>query len=105
MAGWSAKTGQHVPVRYKGRDYYLAYLGDTRHGRRAKLASAPPGNSHPNKIEFWVDAGIIEAMLRSTREGWEDRWNHERERCETSGQPWTGWRPGEPRMYHEIIGG
>lgn len=41
---------------YKGRKYALKYLGDTRHGRRAKLAFTDLSK------EFWVDAKALESV-------------------------------------------
>lgn len=63
MSATATKTAQ-----YKGRTYRLAYIGQTKFGRRAKLQFMDGSK------EFWVDASLVsESSSRAAT--WQEREN------------------------------
>jgi hypothetical protein len=46
----------NVRVPYRNHMYYLLYLGDTKHGRRAHLEG--------QGVDFWIPAERVEPVLR-----------------------------------------
>jgi hypothetical protein len=56
---WPTQPPRNMPMRtvmYKNREYHLAWLGDTKYGRRAKL------QFKDGSKEFWVPAEAVETV-------------------------------------------
>jgi hypothetical protein len=60
MASQKRNTSGNRTATYKGKTYRLLYLGDTKHGYRARL-----GFMNGNK-EFWCDGNMVKEIVAST---------------------------------------
>lgn len=60
---------------YKGRTYTLLFLGDTKFGRRAKLAF------RDGSKEFWVPAAAVTVSATAPAARDRNRWENECEVC------------------------
>jgi hypothetical protein len=66
------QSTRHQTAQYKGRSYRLAWVGETKYGRRAKL------QFFDGSREFWVDATAVTVAPRHDHEGGED-WRYLRD--------------------------